>query len=87
MSKNDITLSQVELQKLSGLEARRGGLQQAAAQLDREFKDTLDLIQDRHGVDLTSGEYAIQQDGTVVKQEEAEGVSEEVTSEPQQLNG
>lgn len=83
---SDITLSEIELEKISGLEARRGGLQQAAAQLDREFKDVLDLIQDRHGVDLTSGEYAIQQDGSVVKRDGSE-VSEAVTTEPQQLNG
>lgn len=83
---SNINLSEIELQKLSGLEVRRGGLQQAAAQLDREFRDVLDLIQDRHGVDLRSGEYAIQSDGAVVKRESPE-VSESTTTEPQQLNG
>lgn len=83
---SDINLSEIELQKLAGLEARRGGLQQAAAQLDRETKDVLDLIQDRHGVDLASGQFVVQQDGSVVKRETPE-VSESTTTEPQQLNG
>ena len=78
-------LSEVELQKLGGLEARRNQLQRAGAELDREYRDTLDLIGDRYGKDLLSGGYRIGPDGSIIEAPDA--VNEGAASEPQQLNG
>lgn len=84
----EVTLSQVELSQITQLNQRRAQTEnmarQALGQIDNEMKNVLDLVKDRHGVDLTSGEYSLDQDGRVTPLKE-EG--EAPKPEAQQLNG
>jgi hypothetical protein len=86
-TKTDPKLSEVELRKLSGLEQRRGQLQRAGADLDREYRDTLDLIGDRYGKDLLSGNYNVTAEGLIVEVGGKEQSEAQADPEQQQLNG
>lgn len=78
-------LSDVELQKLGQLEARRNQVRQVGAEVEREFRDTLELIGDRHGKDFLSGGYRIGPGGEIIEAEAS--ANESAQAEPQQLNG
>lgn len=79
-----VKLTELELSKIGNLEQRRRSLQAANAELSREYRDTLELIGDRHGIDLVNKNYRIGPDGSVSPADEQ---AESTKGEQQQLNG
>ena len=81
-----VKLTELEMAKIANLENRKRQLQMAGAELSREYKDTLELIGDRHGLDLVNKPHRIEQDGSVVASD-SESQSEGAKGDQQQLNG
>lgn len=81
-----VKLSEIEMAKIANLEGRKRNLQMAGRELDREYRDTLELIGDRHGLDLLNKPYRIGPDGVVMEPEASEQ-AEGTKGEQQQLNG
>lgn len=90
MAKNTKTeqkLSQIELQKLAALEGRRNQIQRAGSELDREYRDTLELIGDRYDKNLLSGNFNVTAEGLIVEVGGEEQSEAQADPDQQQLNG
>jgi len=64
---NPTVISALELNKVRDKSQQIGALRQALQSAEVGMRDSLELIGDRYGVDLVSGEYAVKADGSVVK--------------------
>lgn len=82
-NKKDLSVSEKELAKLKQYNEQLNQLNSVRDGVERGFRDALDLIGDRYGVDLISGEYAVLPDGKIVKAESLQ--KEGVQSVPQLL--
>ena len=65
-----LVISPLELEKVRNKSQELGAIRQALQSAEIGMRDNLELIGDRYGVDIVSGEYAIKGDGSLVKSEE-----------------